>query len=335
MELVDFQLDAPAGRGRFEDCLLREGTRELRRGGVKVLQINVGKLCNQACKHCHVEAGPRRTEVMSWEVMERLLDLAAHPAIETVDITGGAPEMNPHFREFVTRLSALGKELIVRCNLTIVEEPGFEWLPEFYAARRVNLICSLPCYGPENVAKQRGAGVFEKSISAMRKLNRVGYGMEPRRRGLVLDLVFNPVGDSLPPDQEALETAYRRELGRNHGVRFNNLYTLANLPVGRFRQFLRRQGRLGSYLNLLEDAFNAATLEHLMCRNTLSVGWDGRVYDCDFNQMLEMEIAGGGLSVLDPEFKLERLHGAAIETGEHCLGCTAGSGSSCGGALTA
>jgi radical SAM/Cys-rich protein len=267
--------------------------------------------------------------------MARVLELAAHRGVGTVDLTGGAPEMNPHFRELVRRLRELDKTIIVRCNLTIVEEPGFGWLPEFYAEMRARLICSLPCYGPENVTLQRGRGVFEKSISALRKLNAAGYAADDGASALALDLIFNPVGPALPPGQAGLEADYRRALRDEFGVRFNSLFTMANLPVGRFRNSLSREGRLQPYLELLQDAFNSTTVEHLMCRDTLSIGWDGRIYDCDFNQMLEMETADGAASIFDPTFRLEDLHGTAIATGEHCLGCTAGAGSSCGGALTA
>ena len=333
MELVETQSNSPSRYDRFQNCLSRAGRNELRREPVSILQVNLGKLCNQACKHCHVEAGPKRTEIMTWPVMERVLALAQHPAVKTVDLTGGAPEMNPRFRELVERLRGLDKELIVRCNLTIVEEPGFGGLPEFYAANSVRLICSLPCYGPENVEMQRGKGVFEKSISALRKLNAVGYAAAGGEGGLTLDLVYNPVGPFLPPAQAGLESDYKEALEKNHGVYFNHLLTLANLPIGRFRQSLSRQGQLTPYLDLLENSFNAATVEFLMCRNTLSIGYDGKIYDCDFNQMLDMEIADGGISILDPGFRLEALQKIAIATGEHCLGCTAGAGSSCGGAL--
>lgn len=335
MELVDLQVPSPIRRDRFEACLARMGQSGLSRKTVSVLQVNLGKLCNQACKHCHVEAGPKRTEIMTWDVMARVLELAAHQGVGTVDLTGGAPEMNPHFRELVRRLRELDKTIIVRCNLTIVEEPGFGWLPEFYAAMQARLICSLPCYGPENVTLQRGKGVFEKSISALRKLNAAGYAADDGDSALALDLIYNPVGPALPPGQAGLEADYRRALRDEFGVRFNSLFTMANLPVGRFRNSLSRQGRLQPYLELLQDAFNSTTVEHLMCRDTLSIGWDGRIYDCDFNQMLEMETAGGAASIFDPTFRLEDLHGTAIATGEHCLGCTAGAGSSCGGALTA
>jgi len=315
---------------RFTRRLREQGLRTLPRDRVTVLQINVGKVCNQACKHCHVEAGPKRTESMERPVMERLVELAAHPDIATVDITGGAPEMNPHFAELVERVAALGREVIVRCNLTIVEEPGFEWLPAFYARHGVHLVCSLPCYGPDNVKKQRGNGVFERSIAALRKLNAQGYGAGD---GLRLDLVYNPVGPSLPPDQVGLEADYKRELGEHFGVRFDHLLTITNIPIGRFREALERGGELDGYLQRLDDAFNATTVPALMCRNTLSVGWDGRIYDCDFNQMLDMEIGEGGLFVTDSRFSLHALHDVPIRTGDHCLACTAGCGSSCGGAL--
>lgn len=343
MELIEPQLQSPAQLGRFEACLARTGQPVLQRLPLSVLQVNLGKLCNQACKHCHVEAGPKRTEIMTWEVMERVLELATHPEVTTIDLTGGAPEMNPHFRALVQRLRTLDKELIIRCNLTIVEEPGYQWLPAFYVANGVRLICSLPCYGPENVTKQRGQGVFDKSIRALRKLNAAGYACPNGAAngaanggggGLILDLVYNPLGPFLPPAQDTLEAEYRQALESNYGVFFSHLLTLTNLPIGRFRQSLSREGQLAPYLDLLDDAFNSATVEHLMCRNSLSIGYDGKIYDCDFNQMLDMEIAGGSLTIMDPEFRLEDLQQTPIATGEHCLGCTAGAGSSCGGALT-
>ncbi len=338
MEIVEIELNLPPKRQRFAACLaacLAENCGlPLRRAAITVLQINLGKLCNQACHHCHVEAGPKRTEIMIWKVMERLLEIAARPEIRAIDLTGGAPEMNPHFRQLVERLAGLDKEIIVRCNLTIVEEPGFEWLPDFYARHGVHLICSLPCYTSANVARQRGNGVFEKSISAMGKLNGLGYGDSAAGSPRLLDLVYNPVGPALPPDEVALQADYRRELLREFGVTFSNLLTLTNLPIGRFARALRRNGELEPYLDLLEGAFNPGTVEHLMCRNTLNVGWDGKIYDCDFNQMLDMEIGEGRVSIFDPGFSLERLGEVPVATGEHCLGCTAGAGSSCGGALT-
>ena len=332
MELAEQSPQPIPARERFWERLSETQRWPLRRARTRILQINLGKLCNQTCHHCHVEAGPKRTEIMAWPVMERLIELAAAPPIETVDLTGGAPEMNPHFRRLVEALGTLGKEIIVRCNLTIIEQPDYEWLPEFYRDHRIHLICSLPCYGPENVAKQRGRGVFEKSVRAMAKLNALGYGQG--NEALRMDLMYNPLGPSLPPPQAALEADYKRELKKNCGVAFDRLLTLTNLPIGRFRQDLKRAGKLADYLEFLEASFNGETVPHLMCRSTLNVGWDGKLYDCDFNQMLELEI-NGGASIFDGNFSLDVLKAARIKTGSHCLGCTAGTGSSCGGALTA
>ena len=315
---------------RFDRARARHGVRGLERGETTVLQINVGRLCNQACTHCHVEAGPRRTEIMEEPVARRLIELVAGaPALTTVDLTGGAPEMNPHFRLLVESLTALGKEVIVRCNLTILSEPGFGRLPGFYADQGVHLICSLPCYTPKNVDRQRGRGVFERSIDALRVLNAHGYG---QGGGLVLDLAYNPLGPSLPGDQAGLEADYKRVLSGEFGVTFDNLYTLANLPVGRFARSLERSGELIPYLELLESAFNPGTVGNLMCLNTLSVGWDGRLFDCDFNLALGQSANHGApnhIRDFDPGVQSAR----RIVTGEHCFGCTAGCGSSCGGAL--
>lgn len=322
----------PFARNRFEKLLHVTGVAPLDRAKIEILQINMGKLCNQACTHCHVEAGPKRTEVMERQTLSALLKLAAHPDIRIVDVTGGAPEMNPHFRELVSAIADMGKEILLRCNLTIIEEPGFEWLPEFYARHRAHLICSLPCYTRGNVDGQRGRGVFDKSISAMRKLNEAGYGIAEHPGGLQLDLVYNPAGTFLPPGQQELENDYKREFESQFGIFFNRLLTLANIPIGRYGRSLRKSGQYEPYMNLLEDSFNGATVPHLMCRNTLSVGWDGKIYDCDFNQMLDLEIIAGH-SALDADFSLEKLAAIPIRTGDHCLGCTAGSGSSCGGAL--
>ena len=321
---------------RFQLTLHRHGTAPLERGAVSVLQINLGKVCNQACKHCHVEAGPKRTEVMEAPVVERMIELASLPQVTTVDITGGAPEMNPHFRRLVEGVASLGAEVIVRCNLTIVEEPGYHWLPDFYARHRVRLVASLPCYTLENVEAQRGKGVFGKSMAALQTLNARGYGQP--ETGLQLDLVYNPLGPFLPGDQAGLEADYKRVLREDFSIEFNNLLAMANLPIGRFAHSLEINGEHGDYLQLLEEAFNPGTVPNLMCRNTLSVGWDGRLYDCDFNQMLEMELGRDSLAaaptLFDGAFRLESLRGRSIRTGAHCLGCTAGTGSSCGGALS-
>ncbi len=333
MELVDLQFVSPAGRDRFGKNLARTGSPRLSRDGVSTLQINMGRLCNQSCNHCHVDAGPHRKEIMTRRVLERMVELAGAPALDTIDITGGAPEMNPHFRELIDDLVGRGKTIMVRCNLTILEEPGYEWLPEFYAGHGIHLVCSLPCYTREVVSRQRGRGVFDKSIAALRRLNRLGYGMADAENALRLDLVYNPAGASLPPAQDGLEADYRKNLSQDWGVRFDSLYTMANLPIGRFRNNLSRQGTLENYMALLDGAFNPGTVENLMCRTTLNVGWDGKIYDCDFNQMLNLEIDAGRCSIFDADFDLEGLLKIPVRTGDHCLACTAGAGSSCGGAL--
>jgi radical SAM/Cys-rich protein len=316
------------GQLRFARALQEHGT-TLRRAPIRVLQVNVGKLCNQACQHCHVDAGPRRTEVMTRETVDEVLAAIRRCRIHTVDITGGAPEMNPHFEYLVSEARALGCHVMHRCNLTIFSVPGKEHLPEFLAAHRVEVVASLPCYLEENVDLQRGRGVFERSIAALRRLNALGYGLVGSE--LALNLVYNPIGPYLPPPQAELEADYRRELLVRHGVRFHHLYTLTNMPISRFAQFLLRSGRYEEYMELLANAFNPATVADLMCRDTVSVGWDGRLFDCDFNQMLELPIAVPFCHVR--ELVVEGLEGAPIATADHCFGCTAGAGSSCGGAL--
>ncbi len=322
-------MDAAA---HFEGTLAAHGAGPLVRGPTTTLQVNVGKRCNQACHHCHVEAGPRRTEVMGAAVAARVVELlAATPSIEVVDLTGGAPELCPHFRWLVGEARRLGRRVIDRCNLTILLEPGMEDLADFLAANRVEVVASLPCYGPEKVDRQRGHGVFAKSIAALRRLNALGYGAERR-----LDLVYNPVGASLPPPQQVLEARYREELRGRFGIEFHRLLTLTNMPINRFAAALAREGRQAAYMSLLVNHFNPATVPTLMCRSLLSVGFDGRLYDCDFNQMLGLPLgAGRGAAprtVWDVS-SLDGLAGRPIATGTHCFGCTAGAGSSCGGAL--
>lgn len=313
---------------RFDEKLAAHGL-NLRREGVATLQINVGRKCNQACRHCHVDAGPSRTEMVGEKVAHRIGEWIRqfHPGV--VDITGGAPELSDFFRYFVETARASGAHAIDRCNLTIVEEPGYEDLPEYLAAHQVEVIASLPCYTAENVAKQRGIGVFEKSISALRKLNAVGYGST-----LPLNLVYNPIGTKLPGPQMELEADYKATLGREFGVVFNRLFTLTNQPIARFAEDLRRQGKLEEYMSLLANSFNPATVDGLMCRSTLSVGWMGDLYDCDFNQMLGMQMRNGKPLYLW-DVTPAHLQGWVIRTGEHCLACTAGCGSSCTGALQA
>ena len=301
----------------------------LTRAPLQALQVNVGKLCNQACHHCHVDAGPKRTEIMTWETMARILDWSARHHIREADITGGAPEINPHFRRFVDGFLAQGCQVTARCNLTVLLEPGQKDLPAWYAARGIRLVCSLPCYTRENVEAQRGKGVFDKSIEALKRLNAVGYGREPR---LPLDLVYNPGGAFLPGPQAKLEADYRERLRADHGVEFTHLRTLTNLPINRFAHWLGREGKYDAYLDLLTERFNPETVPGLMCRHLLSVDWRGRVYDCDFNQMLELPLAGRAPRHLW-DIETQKLAGEPIATGSHCLGCTAGAGSSCGGAL--
>jgi radical SAM/Cys-rich protein len=313
----------------FEQALADSGLWPLRATGIRVLQVNVGKLCNQTCRHCHVDAGPDRREVMDRATAQLCLDVLAETDIPTLDITGGAPEMNPHFRWLVEQGHALGRHVIDRCNLTILLAPGYEDLPIFLARHEVEIIASLPCYLPANTDHQRGDGVFEKSITALRRLNEVGYG-EPGS-GLVLTLVHNPVGPSLPPSQDALEDAYRRELSSRYGVLFTRLYTITNMPISRFLDDLLQSGQYDEYMEKLITAYNPEAAAGVMCRTTLSVGWDGRLYDCDFNQMLDIGLATGVPRHIRA-FVESLLANRRIVTGQHCYGCTAGSGSSCQGA---
>ncbi len=319
-----------AGQPSFERTLAGSGLGPLRATGIQVLQVNVGKVCNQTCRHCHVDAGPERREVMSRETMADCLGVLARAGIPVLDITGGAPEMNPHFRWLVSEARRLGCHVIDRCNLTILLAAGYEDLPEFLAAQRVEVVASLPCYLPQNTDAQRGDGVFEKSIVSLRRLNAVGYGRPDG--GLVLTLVYNPLGPSLPPPQPALEDAYRQELADRHGVAFNRLYTITNMPISRFLDDLVRRGRVEEYLAKLVAAYNPAAAAGVMCRTTLSVGWDGRLYDCDFNQMLDLGLAPG-LPRHVRDFDAAALAGRRVVTGQHCYGCTAGSGSGCQGAI--
>jgi radical SAM/Cys-rich protein len=318
---------------RFSARLLKEGLK-LRHTRPEILQVNVGRLCNLTCMHCHVNAGPKRKEIMTRETIDRIIDWLAKTEIAMVDLTGGAPEMIPDFRYFVQRTKALEppRHVIDRCNLTILVEPGYEDLPEFLAAHQVEIIASMPCYSAANVDAQRGEGVFDGSIAALQLLNSLGYGVDVH---LPLHLVYNPVGAFLPRPQADLEADFKRELAANFGIVFNNLYTITNLPIGRFAAYLRHNNNLEEYMELLITAFNPATIDGLMCRNTISVGWRGEVYDCDFNQQLGMQWENSDESGLflwdvDPD----KIDNREIMTGEHCFGCTAGAGSSCGGAIT-
>ncbi len=296
------------------------------------LQVNLGYQCNQQCLHCHVNAGPKRKETMTWETMQSLLRLLENPALRILDLTGGAPELNAHFRQLVTVARQRGLEVIDRCNLTILLEPGQEDLGRFLAAHQVTVTASMPCYLRDNVDKQRGAGVFERSVAGLRLLNELGYGHADS--GLQLNLVYNPQGPALPPPQAALETDYKNHLLENYGVRFNRLYTLANMPIQRFGSMLISQGGFADYMHLLKSAYNADNLGAVMCKSLISIDWQGNVYDCDFNQMLGLGIDTGGKSPVHiNKLEFAALRDRPIVIGDHCYGCTAGQGSSCGGAL--
>ena len=299
---------------------------------LETLQVNVGYRCNQTCVHCHVNAGPTRTEEMPREVADTVLAFLRGSKVKTLDITGGAPELNPHFRYLVTEARKLGVKVMDRCNLTILNEPGQEDLAGFLASHRVEVVASLPCYLEDNVDRQRGKGVFSGSIAALRKLNALGYGAADS--GLVLDLVYNPQGPSLPPPQGALEDAYRAHLRAEYDVEFSRLFTLANMPIARFGSMLISKGQFNAYLMLLQDSYREENLEHVMCRTLLSVDWQGYVYDCDFNQMLELPARfGGRRRTRLADLVGKDLAGRPIAVADHCFGCTAGQGSSCGGAL--
>ncbi len=319
---------ASGGAGKFAERI-REDMPHLSRTALSTLQINVGKYCNQTCAHCHVGAGPHRKEIMTEETASRILEWLEGTQIPTVDVTGGAPELNPQFRRIVDRARQRDRHVMVRSNLSVVFEPGEEDLIDFYRASRVELVCSLPCYLEENVDAQRGDGVFEKSVRALRALNEAGFGPPGE---LQLNLVYNPVGDYLPPPQEALEAEYKRELLRRYGIRFHRLYTITNMPITRFASFLKASGKWESYMARLREAYNPETISGLMCRSLISVGWDGALYDCDFNQMLGMSL-GNGTPLKLWDVAPADLLGREILLDDHCFGCTAGAGSSCGGAL--
>lgn len=312
------------------ETALQEHHIELQRKSIKILQVNIGKRCNQACNHCHVESGPNRTENMELETVERLLVLLRHePQIHTVDVTGGAPELNPHFRHFVTEIRKMGKQVIDRCNLTVLFESGQEDTAEFLAENKVQIVASLPCYKEDNVELQRGRGVFGKSIAALEKLNSLGYGKQGSK--LVLNLVYNPVGEHLPPEQAGLEADYHIHLKKEFGIEFHQLFTITNMPIKRYAHMLERDNKMRDYMQLLIDNFNPQAALDVMCTELVSVGWDGQVYDCDFNQMLEIPLNWKARNIFDIERFSNIESGIAVAS--HCFGCTAGAGSSCGGAL--
>jgi radical SAM/Cys-rich protein len=303
----------------------------IRRGKLDTLQVNVGYRCNQSCFHCHVNAGPTRTEEMTGDVADLVIDFVKRRRIGTLDITGGAPELNAHFRRLVIEARALDAKVMDRCNLTIMEQPGQENLAEFLCAHQVEVVASMPCYRQDNVERQRGKGVFDGSIRGLQKLNALGYGRDP---GLILNLVYNPQGPSLPPAQGSLEADYKRVLGESYGIVFNKLYVLANMPIQRFGSALITNGEFEGYLGLLQDAHLDANLDGVMCRSLISVDWQGFVYDCDFNQMLDLPLMRNGRKRAHLSDLLDdNIEGNAISVAGHCYGCTAGQGSSCAGAL--
>jgi len=319
--------------GKFPAAVAASGAGSLAAGAIEILQMNLGKLCNMTCRHCHVDAGPDRwRENMGWETIEACLDALDRTDAHTVDLTGGAPELNPEFRYLVNQCVARGKHVIDRCNLTVLLLRRCSDLPEFFAERGVEVVCSLPHYRRRNTDAQRGEGAFEKSIRALALLNECGYGSgDPDR---VLTLMVNPVGALLTGDQCSMEREWKRGLERNHGLRFDRLIALNNMPIARFLEWLEASGNLESYMELLVNSYNPATVRGLMCRNTLSISWDGRIFDCDFNQMLELDSQGlNGSSMRIEDFDPTNIEGRQVVTGRHCFGCTAGAGSSCGGAL--
>jgi len=323
-------LDKQDGLALFQDELRKTGLWPLQTVSIDVLQINLGKMCNQVCHHCHVDAGPDRKEIMSKEVMQHCIDVVKNNAsVSTVDLTGGAPEMNPNFRWFVEELSQLGKKIIVRCNLTIIlANKSFHDLPQFFKKHKVEVVSSLPSFSERRTDAQRGTGVFEKSIEALKKLNAVGYG---REEDLQLNLVYNPTGAFLPDDQTTLEKEFKRKLKTQHDIEFNQLFAITNLPVSRFLEYLINTEKYEDYMQSLIDAYNPLAAKAVMCRNMVSVSWEGFLYDCDFNQMLDLKIPTNNHI---KDFDLNKQVGRNIRVKRHCFGCTAGAGSSCGGTVS-
>jgi len=316
----------------FQQKLEESGLYPLKPSGVQVFQVNVGKMCNQVCKHCHVDAGPDRKEIMTRETMQQCLAaLQNNPGLQIVDITGGAPEMNPDFRWFVEEIIKLGRHVIVRCNLTIImANKKYYDLPEFYKLHNIEVVSSLPFYTKDRTDRQRGDGVFESSINALQMLNDVGYGREGS--GLILNLVYNPAGAFLPPSQHSLEKEYKLSLMKQYSIEFNNLFAITNLPISRFLDYLLQSGNYEKYMEKLVNSYNPVAAVNVMCRNTISISWDGYLYDCDFNQMLDLKVACSSKHI--SQFNTGTLNNRNIIVGQHCFGCTAGSGSSCGGTVT-
>ncbi len=329
-----------ASRNDF-DLALESSATPLARAKAEILQLNIGKLCNLTCTHCHVNAGPARKEIISGDTVDRILEWFEQTDIPTLDLTGGTPEMVPDFRRLVTTVRSFDqpRRVMDRLNATIINEPGYEWVAEFLAENEVEIIASMPCYSPDNVNEQRGDGVFDSSIAAFQKLNELGYGRDPK---LTMNFVYNPNGAFLPPEQTGLEADYKREMKEHFGIDFDSLFCIANMPIARFASYLKRNNQLQDYMQTLREAYNPATVEGLMCRNTINVSWLGEVYDCDFNQMMKLPtLINEGSEDFDKNEPLylwdvdpETFAEVPIRTGNHCFGCTAGSGSSCGGSLT-
>ena len=319
-------------RNDFDKTLVKHNL-ELDRLSPDTLQVNTGKLCNLTCLHCHVNAGPKRKEIITSETVDKILAWYESTDIGTLDLTGGTPEMIPDYRRLVTTVREFDqpRRVMTRFNATIVEEPGYEWVPEFLAENKVVIVASMPCYSPENVNEQRGEGVFDSSIRAFQKLNALGYGREP---GLEIDFVYNPNGAFLPGDQAELQAEYKTAMKEHFDIDFGNLFCIANMPIARFASYLKREKLYADYLQTLKDAFNPTTIDNLMCRSTISVSWEGDVYDCDFNQMLGLNLEGQEAAMKLWDLDPETLASTPIRTGPHCYGCTAGAGSSCTGALT-
>ena len=331
---VEILEEGPAASNipKFAEKLEAIGFYPLQPRGFEIFQVNVGKMCNQTCAHCHVDAGPDRKEIMTRETMQQCLEVLQKHDFKTVDLTGGAPELNPHFRWFVEEIKKLRRHVIVRCNLTIIlANPKFHDLPEFFKKHEIEVVSSLPFYNARRTDRQRGNGVFDKSIKALQMLNAVGYGIEGS--GLELNLVYNPSGAFLPASQSQLEADFKRALMKDYSIAFNNLFAITNLPISRFLDYLIKSGNYESYMEKLVSAFNPSTANNVMCRNTLSIGWDGNIYDCDFNQMLDLKIACRESTHIS-DFDDQAINARNIVTGNHCYGCTAGAGSSCGGTTT-
>lgn len=330
-QLALLESERDYSRSSFKAKLEEFGLSPLKASAIEIFQINMGKMCNQACRHCHVDAGPDRKEIMSRKTMHLCLHVLKNTAIRTVDLTGGAPELNPDFRWFVEEIKKLGKHIIVRCNLTIIlANKRFNDLPEFFKLHQVEVVSSLPSFTQDRTDRQRGDGVFEDSVKALQMLNSVGYGQDGS--GLVLNLVYNPAGAFLPPSQTALEKEYKMELSSRYSIVFNQLFTITNMPISRYLDYLLTSGNYEKYMDKLIVAFNPKAVKNLMCQNTLSVGWDGYLYDCDFNQMLDLKVSSAQSQHLS-EFDADLLYERNIVVKQHCFGCTAGAGSSCGGSL--